>query len=345
MSDQKQTYNFDILFSPFHKEGKESPLSIVYKAFMANYELSEALDLIKEYCLASQSPENQRKSLEFLYGSSYFKELDEMIERNRHSGILENQQWAEVFNSFLARKRDKIDPYRTINQLKKLEPVSVEVEIYKTLLTIYCYYDLRQTGKGASYFGVLVDLINEVTDPLLNKYLEERLDDFWFYYHFYRNELILCRRYGFRLVKNSNNKFKVCGVHIVLALTYMLEDYEQSLYHCNEAISISDRNGYRFSHTVREKNIPFISAVSGHYQGVHTSDPIENAHLLIAKGENEEALTVLRSIENPSHLQQYYLGKALGDLDLLNKVYNAFIKDGHFFFAKLPLIEIRKIRD
>ncbi|KGX84771.1 AimR family lysis-lysogeny pheromone receptor [Pontibacillus marinus] len=345
MSNTERCCNVDVIFEPFRNNGNESSLYMVYKTLTSQYELNQALHLVKEFCLSSTSEENQRKSLEFLYSSSFFEDINKMIEHNRISEVLENRQWADIFEIMINRKREHVDPYTILKKMERMKPESQEVEVYKTLLTIYSYYDLRETGKGASYFTRLIDQVNAIEDPLMEMYFQERLDDFWFYYHFYRNELILSRRYGFRLVKNSNNSFKVCGIHVVLALTYMLEDYDQAMYHCHEAIAISDRNGYRFSHSIRELNIPFISAVNGIYEGIQTSDPVENAHLSIAKGNIDEAVEVLSKIENPSKLQQYYLGKALGDVEILNKVYNEFIKEGHFFFAKLPLMELRKLKE
>ncbi|KGX84770.1 AimR family lysis-lysogeny pheromone receptor [Pontibacillus marinus] len=333
-------------FKPFRLNEEESPLSIVYKAFTAQYDPDPALHLVRDFCLTSTSIENQRKSLEFLYMRSFFKELDEMIEINKKSERIENRQWAELFDILITRRRKNVDHYQILDQIKNIKPVSSYVELYKQFITIYCYHELRQSGKLANYLDSINDLIEQVEDPLMLMFFQERMEDYHYFYHFQRNELILCRMYGFRLLKKPHNIYKNCLVHRNIALTYLFESYEQAMYHINEALRIAKEMGYTLLEDgIVNNNIPFIAAVNGKYEGISTTNPVEQAHLNIAKGNIDEALSVLEKIENPSQYQEYYLGKALKDKARLMNSYNRFIQQGDYFGAKLPFTEIQKLRE
>lgn len=333
-------------FKPFRVNGEESSLFIVYKAFTAKYEGVEALHKVKDFCLTSTSPENQRKSLEFLYMSNFFGKLDDMIAINQTSEVIENQQWAQLFSILINRRRKKLDHFQVLKNIENIQSASLYVEIYKRFVRVYSFQELRETGKAANELANISDLMEEVEDPLMKKYTQERLEDFQFFYHFFRNELILCRMYGYRLLKEPHNIYKHCLVHKNLALTYLFEDYGQTMYHMQEALNIAREKGFTLLEKgLTNKNLPFIAAITGHCEGVTTTDPIEQAHLNIAKGNIAEAVEVLQNIETPSHYQEYYLGKALQDQSLLMNAYNRFMQQGDFFGAKLPFIELQKLKE
>lgn len=334
-------------FRPFRESGnEESSLYIVYKAMTAKYDPTRALEFVKEFCLTSTSIDNQKKSLEFLYMSNFFPALDQMIEKNKQSNIVENQQWAQLFAILMRRRRETVDHYEILKQVQKMKPVSEYVEIYQHFTTIYCYHELRQSGKAANHLDRINELMHNLEDPLIITFMQERLEDYYFFYHFQRNELILCRMYGFRLLKKPYNLYKNCLVHRNIALTYLWENYDQCMYHVHEALKIARKHGYTLLEKgIMNHNVPFIAAVHEKYEGITTTDPIEEAHLNIAKGNIKEAVKVLSNIEHPSHYQEYYLGKALGDLTLLMKSYSRFIQKGDYFGAKLPFMELQKLRE
>jgi len=347
MEDNNQIQNTQTIFKPFRQNGNETPLHIVYKAMMARYDSEQALALLKDFCLTSISVENQRRGLELLYMSSFFDELEELILVNKQSENEENRQWAYIYDIMLERRKsgETVDPYKILAGLDKVKPLSQEVELLKVFLTMYSYNSLRKNGTVGSYFDTLHELTSKIDDPLMAVYFNDRLQDFLMFYHFLRNELILCRRYGYRLLNRTHNTFKHCVAHQKLALTYALESYEQALYHSNEALRIAEQNGYtRLSHSITDKNLPFISAVNGVYEGVTTTDPIEQAHLDIARGNIDEAVEVLEKIEQPSPFQEYYLGKALNDMDRLLSAYHRFTRSGNHFAAQFPIHEIKRIR-
>ncbi len=347
MGKDKQIHDQSAIFDPFRKNGNETSLYIVYKALMAKYEPDQALVLLKDFCLTATSQENQRKGLELLYMSSFFNEVDELIQLNKKSENMENRQWAQVYELIYKRRKsgETTDPFKLLEALGKIEPLSQEIELMKIFITVYCYHDLRQSGKVSSYFDTLTELTTKIDDPLMAMFFQERLEDFFMFYHLRRNEMILCRKYGYRLLNKTHNTFKHCVAHGKLSLTYALESYEQALYHANEALRIAEYHGYnQIIESMNNRNIPFISAVNGRYKNVTTTDPIEEAHLDIARGNVDKAVAFLESIEQPSPFQEYYLGKALQDTERLLSAYHRFVRKGDYFSAQFPMHEIKRLR-
>jgi len=347
MENDKQIHDQKAIFGPFRNNGNETSLYIVYKALMAKYDSDQALVLLKDFCLTSISNENQRRGLELLYMSSFFNEVEQMIRINKESGNKENHQWAQMYEMIIERRKsgERTDPFKILATLDKIEPFSQDVELLKLFMTLYSYLDLRLYGKVGSYLDTLHELNDKIADPLMVMYFQERLEEFLMFYHFMRNELILSRRYGYRLLNNTNNTFKHSVVHKSLALSYALDSYEQAIYHANEALRIAEQYGYTLIiETVKRDNIPFISAVNGRYEGVMTPDPVEQAHLNIARGNIDEAVAYLESIDQPSPFQEYYLGKALDDIDRLLSSYHRFTRAGYYFAAQFPIKEIKRLR-
>jgi len=347
MNKDKHIHDYDAIFLPFRNNGNEVSLFVVYKALMAKYNSYQAIQLLKAFCLTSTSPENQRKGLEFLYMNSFFQEVKDLIEINKASENDENRQWAQVYEIIIGRLgKDKMDPYTILSTLNNIKPMSEEIELLKLFLTVYSYNDLQQSGVVSSYFDTLIEHTHQIKDPFMSMYFQERLEDFLMFYHLFRNELILCRKYGYRLLKTTHNTYKHSVVHKQLSLTYALDNYEQAIYHANAALHIADEYGYtKISDSVRNNNIPFISAVNGRYENVTTEDRVEQAHLDIARGNIKKAVTYLENIEQRSLFQEYYLGKALDDEDRLMKVYHSFTRAGNHFAAQFPIKEIRRIRN
>jgi hypothetical protein len=89
---------------------------------------------------------------------------------------------------------------------------------------------------------------------------------------------------------------------------------------------------------VEQNTIPFLSAHYNKPEGITTVDQSEQAHLEIAKGNNEKAIKILRELPHDSPFVMYYLGKAKQDKDLLLQSYSYFIeKRSDYFFSRLPL--------
>ncbi|WP_161783064.1 AimR family lysis-lysogeny pheromone receptor [Pontibacillus yanchengensis] len=316
------------------------------KHLKATYSNQEAIHKMKEYILDSTTPCELRYGLEYLYLNGFFHELPKLININLASPHEVNQQWGWVYQLLLERYRDQTDPNIFLAKVATIHPLEDHMAYLKMLMNIYGNNALHRYN----VFGLYLDDVQEYLRNMENMFLKElfqfRVDEVLFHYHWKRNELVIGRKYAFRLINHFHNDYKVGLIHNVLAYTYIFESYEHAMYHAYQALSLSKNCPFKdLEYLVTQNTIPFISSVYGKAEGISSKDKGEIAHLAIARGEVEEAIHYLRSFTNLSPFKEYYLGKAEQNIDLLQRSYNRFIQEqSDYFFARLPLNEIRKLK-
>src|SRR5690625_6573830 len=60
--------------------------------------------MVKHYCMESESLDIMKKSMEFLYLHGYYKELKELINKNKTSENASNRLWAKVYQINVDRR-------------------------------------------------------------------------------------------------------------------------------------------------------------------------------------------------------------------------------------------------
>ncbi|WP_106496077.1 AimR family lysis-lysogeny pheromone receptor [Lentibacillus sp. Marseille-P4043] len=304
------------------------------------------LQLTRKFCLQTTSDEISKKGMEFLYINGYFEDLQQLIDKNRESEYKSNREWAEVYQLVVNRRRQRIQTSRELlRQLSFYKTGDPELSCVTEFLKIAIHFDLKEFGKIGNSLDKLSSLFDAVEDSLLLSYFHLRLYQNLFIYYWTRNELIMARKYAFRVLnKTTNNKTKV-NMHINLGLTYTFDTYFQGMYHFSEALKLAKKYHFNDSiHVVEQQNIPFLSAHFNKFEGIKTDIKSEQAHLEIAKGNYTKAITILNQIPMDSPFKLYYLGVAKQDKDILLQSYNYFIgKRSDYFFSKLPLNQIVKM--
>ncbi|SER88543.1 hypothetical protein SAMN04487944_1126 [Gracilibacillus ureilyticus] len=328
----------------FFESEAELPLYVVYQHLKGRPDELESLRQLSLYC---KSEENQRVAMEFLYTNGLFNELSRLIEKNRTSINISNRSRAIVYQLMYERKtlpKKQLKPDAPVHYLKEINRIKSSSEddaflILKDLLHIYCYFDMHQYGKIGTFTERVKQRIEHLQDPLLQQLFEERLTESLLIYHWKRNEVILARKYGYRLLADTDNKRKKIDLHNILAQTYLFESYDQAIQHAYFAIEIAHNiQDERAIYGLKNYTVPFISS---HYQitdGICTEDKAEIAHQALANGEYEECIRILEDFPKLTPFQQYYLGAARKDKQLLQTAYRRFIDErDDYFYARLPL--------
>ncbi|KGX94071.1 hypothetical protein N781_01250 [Pontibacillus halophilus JSM 076056 = DSM 19796] len=355
---QKATYDYTGLYNRTHPSGsvlneftsrgkdEELPLHLIQLKLSMTYNTEETMGLLKEYCLLTENDWNMRLGLEYLYMNAYFNELTVLIRRNKESDNEENQQWGRLYELILDRMLGRVGSHAFLDGLNGIRLMSKELTFVVTYFVGASYGDMRRYGVMGNYYSRLSKQRDDIEDPMLLSFIEMKMNDFMFHYHWRRNELVLARKHGYWTLNHSQSSYKKVQTHENLALSYLLESYEQAMYHIHEAKKMAEQHRYHTRLSVLCNNdIPFIAAYHGQADGIETTDEIEQAHLHIAKGNIEEALEILLPIESPTPFQQYYLGKALKDQKLLWESYHRFKNEwGHYYFAQLPVQELKKLQ-
>ncbi|GAA0306853.1 hypothetical protein GGQ92_001863 [Gracilibacillus halotolerans] len=339
-----------IQIEEFFDADKERPLSLVY--LQCKNQPNER-EIMTKYCLETNEPANQRVALEYLYSNGLFQQLGILIEKNRQSDNKDNQMWGKMYQILCERKKiatkqlKPSTPWKHLNAIErlKIEDDNYPILLLKSLIYIYTFFDSNQYGKIGTYKARINGYLSEIRDPLLHELFRMRINEILLVYHWKRNELILSRKYGYELLNTLSNKRKIIDVHNILAQGYLFESYEQSYSHVTSALAIAESIQYeRAIYGISNYTLPFISSYHGETQGITTEDYAEKAHVALANGDRNTCIRLLEKIEDKTPFQDYYLGKAKRDKDLLVNSYRRFIEErDDYFYARLPLEALKEL--
>lgn len=329
----------------FILNGKEFTLHQVFTLLKAEHGHNKAIQMTSGFCLVTNSKENQRAALEFLYAYGYLPEMEMLIEKNLQSDDVISRKWGQVYYVIRKWKKVKTKPEEYIKIIEALDINELELLCLKDFIYVYAHYERKEFGKLGSHLDRLLEGIQTIQDPLLQELFSIRLEELLMTYYWKRNEMIIARKHGYRILNRTYNECKKADIHIALALGFIYESYEQAMYHGTEALRIAEKyECYTLIDELTDYTLPFIAAYYGRTEGVSSNQLSEQAHLALANGERDRCIELLEQIDELTPFQQYYLGKARNSRRLLEESHYRFINEqSDYFFAKLPLLELGKL--
>ncbi|MFC4386484.1 AimR family lysis-lysogeny pheromone receptor [Gracilibacillus marinus] len=338
------------IMEQFLNSSTELPLYVIYQQIKAQ---PDEIDTMRLICLHCKDASNQHVAMEYLYTNGLYEDLHTVIEKNRSSIHSTIRNYALLYQIMyerktLSKKQIKPDaPMRYVKMSNRIDSTSTDnvFHILKDLIHIYSYFDVHQYGKIGNYNDRIKERLDMLTDPLLRELLEARLDETLCIYHWKRNEVILSRKYGYKLLANTNNQRKKIDLHNIFAQTYVLESYEQAIHHATVALELAESiQDERAIYGLENYTIPFISSYHGKTDEVKTEDVAEQAHLALRKGDNKTCIELLEALPTLTPFQEYYLGLAKKDKALLRQSYRHFIEErDDYFYARLPLLALQEM--
>lgn len=313
-------------------------------ASMENEE-DTAIQLTKDYCLITTNEVDWRIGMHFLYTNGFYEETQILIDKNKKSKNQINHKWAAVYELVLARRFRSIDHHEILKKLTniKTEDTNLQFVIKQTMLSTN--FDMFDYGSFNILLEELQGLLLKLDNHLLISLANINLDQLFFLYYWKSNEVILARKYGFRLLNRMYNKKQKAHLHVNLSLTYTFDDFNACMYHLNQAKLMAEEfQDSRLLTMIRDQNYPFICAHFQQTDNVSSANNSEQAHLEIAKGNLIKAQGLLESVTQVTPFIKYYLGLAHQDRKLLISSYNDFIETrSDYFFARLPLHALQKL--
>ncbi|MGP4076681.1 AimR family lysis-lysogeny pheromone receptor [Halobacillus sp. K22] len=311
-----------------------SPVYKVYYDYLKEKSSTEAAGFTREFCHHSRPSrlEDQLALAEFLYMNDFFKELEHHLKENyMHKDV------KKLYRIILDRKKRPL----TVHDIKPMEELSFEHPSLKCLhlfLLVYAHYDIKKYAGMDKFTEEIQTALFTINEPLFHYYMKLRFDELAFQHYWKANHLVLARKFAYKYINSGLAPRKKIMMHHNLALCYSFENYEASMDYAEKTVSIAKTNGYPHAAQVtRDHTIPFISAFHQKSAQMTSNDPTENAHLLLSRGQREEAISILSTLPSLTPFQQSYLGLAERNLPLLRKAKDRFINDyNDHFFAQLP---------
>lgn len=324
----------------------ELTLEEVIIRFNRAHEPQEALQLVRNQCLQSDSSDVMKKGLEFLYINGFYKDLPFMIEKNKKSANPSNRQWGEVYEIVQIMLK-KHQPHKILQRIDKMNVDGPALKWLLEFIKVTAYLNLNQYNKIGNFLAINQPMLDEINNRLLVSYFKSRSYQILLTYYMMRNELIMARKYAYRLLNQTQNNSTKVNVHIKLGLPYTFDSYFQAMIHFRQALDLAEKHNMSYRiHVIKQNNIPFISAQFNEVEGITSSDPSEQAHIEIAKGNHDKAIELLSGLDIDSPFRLYYLGRAKQDKRILLDSYHAFIRQRRdFFFSRLPFNILKQIDD
>ncbi len=312
------------------------------------YEQEENEEVINrvlvKYCLCSNDAYINRTGLEYVYMKEDFIQLQRLIFKNAVHPNLKNRQWAKVYQVLLDYRNGTDAPHLLLNRLRAIKTDCTELNVVITFAKVPLYYTLNEYGYIGEITAQKKDVFQSIKDPMIRKNLYIRLRESLFIYHLKRNEVIIARKYAYKLTKYHLKPERALRIEMNLGLSYIFETYEQGIYHLHRAQTIAKQNDLHEAYqSLSDSIIPFFSAHFKRTEGISTDTILGQAFLHIAKGEYEHAMHILEQTTLNNPYLYYLMGLATGERDYFIRSYDCFMeRRSNFFFARLPLQQLKK---
>lgn len=303
--------------------------------------------LVRQFCLETTSDDIRKKGMEFLYMNGYYDDLQRLVIKNKSSVNPSNRKWAEVYQLTLDRKRRRYSGNEILKHAIDMQTDEPELKSLLEFIKLAVFYGRNEYGKLGNILEKQQYLFEKIHDNFLLEFFQDRLNRHLFVYYLVRNEVIMARKYAFRMLTRTTDPKTIINLHMGLGLSYMYDTYYQGMYHLREGLKLArEQNLHRSAEIIEQQNIPFLSAHFKKVEGIRTTDKSEQAHIEIAKRNFAKAEAILSELEINTPFRMYYLGLAKQDKSLLLQSYNQFIvKRSDYFFSRLPLNALQKMND
>ncbi|MDX8047618.1 AimR family lysis-lysogeny pheromone receptor [Gracilibacillus sp. S3-1-1] len=298
----------------------------------------EQLELAKQFLFKTDSDTDKRLGLEYLYLNQCYQELQYVIDENQKSDNTLNHEAAILYQLMLDLHNGKqVHTIRTLS--KAITSRHPEISCLRYFLYIEVDRKVYNYEKIGFYLNKIQKLLHQIDNPLFISFCQIRIKVILFHYYWKRNELILARKNAYEALQMPHHVRQKVHLHLNLALSYIFEDFDSSIYHIEEAKYIALQLGDQdILEKINMRTYPFICAHFGKVEGITTTDPIETAHIEIVKGNHQMAEVILDKQPVDTPFTQYYLGLATRKQHFFIYSYQCFMeKRSDHFFARLPL--------
>ncbi|MEC3883661.1 AimR family lysis-lysogeny pheromone receptor [Halobacillus sp. HZG1] len=329
--------------SPLRKlqMGRASSLYDVYLDYLRKYPRRDAVLKTKDYILSHfpSAIDEQIVCMEFFYMNDFFEELSVITD----SPYI-NKEAGHLYRVILSQnERDNNKNY--LDELKDLQFTHPSLRCLHLFTLVYSYQDLKVFTALDKYLDECDQTLQQVDEPLMYYYLNQRYQELLFYHYWKTNNSILASRYAYKMINTEVSSRRKSRMHHDLALCQLFNGYESSMESLQKSMEIAEKDGhFRFLQMVKNHSLPFISSFHQRTEGITSTDPVEQAHLALARGDYKKTQEILDSFSSLTPFQESYLGLATGDREMLRNSYHRFIQEqGDYFFAQLPLAYLERI--
>lgn len=299
--------------------------------------------VITEY----EKMEHIRPGIEFLSLNFYLEEMRLILDKIREFHGKDFNELYTVYN-FIYDYQIKAKSYEVLlSELKDIYKSVKSDDLICLLLTIEAnIYGYLREYKSLFRLAQECELsINALSKDLMQKSLKVRVyETLARAYLFNKNDGDKSRHYS-----NLIFSLKICAkseayATYIIGTSYMFHNYAESAYHLTKSADMYNKIGLSgHGEIIKRQNLHLLETLWNKNLEYITEDmdDSEKAFRLAKLGESKSALELLDGLED-SAFRKYYRALATKDDSIHFEALGMFMKEGDYFYAQLPIIELEK---
>src|SRR5699024_9083643 len=192
----------------------EMTLEQIILLLRQEYEEQTVQKLVRNFCLETTSDDISKKGMEYLYMNGYFDDLQRLIIRNKSSESDSNRKWADVYQLTLDRKQMRYSANEILRRANTFQTEEPELKCLLEFIKTSIYFRQNEYGKLGNIMEKQQNLFEKIEDGFLLGFFHTRLYHNLFIYYLVRNEVIIARKYAFRVLTQTNNPETEISLHM-----------------------------------------------------------------------------------------------------------------------------------
>lgn len=294
---------------------------------------------------------NLREAMEYLSLRGEFGLLKNIVEKEKESSNGENREWAHVYDLILKRYTSDIIPIDWFRRIEKINRTAKTLEM-KILTEILLCQALYQNRNYRSLFDHLKELeieINKIKNKFIKNSFTVRYKEALSVISLQSGRVDDSRRVSKELlaIYEEDNSFVI---PMITALgkageSFIFDNYELAKKYLEEGIKFlstySDK-GLGKKRGMFQYTLNFLKMF--HWRDLEgleeTLGDIELSYYRFKQGNHKEAERLLLANKGSGDVstpfENFYLGLARNDKDLIKKSLELFEESGNIFYSKLP---------
>lgn len=313
----------------------------------------EELEVMKQY-IPTQKSRNARYALEYCTMNQIWDQVDDLINLLMKSTNPVDKEWAAMYELVRMRRENLLPSIGLLQQVETFKPKEPEMQILKTILKGYLYFDMNEHYSLALHIEGVEDLIKQVKSTFIRESFMVRLGLIMNMVYLYANNLDDARRYSYAVIGQDFYESKKGAAYNNLGQSFMFEDYYRAEDYLSKALNyFTTYNLTNYISTVQQ-NLSFLNSYWG-YEHAFTL-PLDNhrsnlnyVYHLIKKGEQALAQMQLTKIdfntlgESDKAYYYYYKGLLIDDSTYFYNSIESFLDLNDYFQLQLPLTELERL--
>lgn len=304
-----------------------------------------------ERYITNTKARNLREAMEYLSLRGEFGLLKNVVDKEKESSNCENREWARVYDLILKRYTSNILPIEWFRSIEKINRTAKTLEM-KILTEILLCQALYQNRNYRSLFDHLKELeieINKIKNKFIKNSFNVRYKEALSVISLQSGRVEDSRRASKELlaIYEEDNSFVIPMITALgkVGESFIFDNYELAKMYLEEGINFLSRysdEGLGKKRGMFQYTFNFLKMF--HWRDLEgleeTLGDIELSYYRFKQGNHKEAERLLLANKDSGEVstpfENFYLGLARNDKDLIKKSLELFEESGNIFYSKLP---------